>query len=58
MNVTELLLAILERPDAKKSYVEYENYLKSIGKLDEAAAFAHLVEKRFPNVSNPDTNQK
>lgn len=51
MNITELLLNILENPFSKKTYKDYEIYLKSIGKTDDAEAINYLISKRFNDES-------
>jgi Ca2+-binding EF-hand superfamily protein len=57
MKDTEFLLMILEKPNSKKPYVDFKNFLINCGKLKEAQAIEHLIQKKF-NVSDNSNNNK
>jgi hypothetical protein len=49
----KFITSLIELPYSKKSYLDLIEYLKSHGKDQEASAFSHLIELRFPkNVIN------
>lgn len=57
MKDTEFLLMILEKPNSKKPYIDFKNFLISYGKLKEAQAIDHLIQRKF-NVSDNSNSDK
>jgi hypothetical protein len=57
-SIVESLLLILEKPNVKKGYKEFKNYLQSVGKIYEANAFALLLEKKFDEFDHSDIDKK
>lgn len=47
MNVYEILVAILEKPNVPKFYRELRDHYQTKGMMHEASAIAHLIEKKF-----------
>ena len=47
-----IITSIIEKPYAKKPYLDLTEYLKSINREQELGAFLHLIELRFPNDNN------
>ena len=47
-----IITSIIEKPYAKKPYLDFIEYLKSVGRAEEALAFSQLIELRFPNDNN------
>ncbi len=55
----ESLLMILEKPNVKKGYKEFKNYLESNNNLEAAAAIEFLLETKFANEpDNSNTRQE
>lgn len=47
MEIYQILLAILDKPNVPKFYRELRNHYQTIGMQQEASAISHLIEKRF-----------
>lgn len=47
MELSDIFFNLLNKPDVPRFYRELRDYYASIHKFNEAAAFDHLVEKRF-----------
>jgi hypothetical protein len=62
MELHEIFLAILDKPDVPKFYRELRNHYQSINKLQEASAISYLLKKKFEkkdeSIDNPDASQK
>lgn len=57
MEIYQILLGILDKPNVPKFYRELRNYYQSQKMLQEAAAIDHLIEKRFEkNVTLDDSH--
>ena len=55
----KILTSIIEKPFAKKHYLDWINHLKATGKEQEAEAFSDLVDLRFPqNDNNPHNSSE
>ena len=48
---------ILENPNSKKAYIDFKNFLINYGKVKEAQAMQHLIQRKF-DVSNDPNNSK
>lgn len=63
MEIYQILLAILDKPDAPKFYRELRNHYQTNGMQHEASAISYLIEKKFDKkddntFNDPDDNQK
>ncbi len=47
MNIYQILIAILEKPNATKFYRELKNYYKNNELINEANAIDYLIENKF-----------
>jgi hypothetical protein len=47
MDIYQILLAILEKPNVPKFYRELRCYYQKIGMLQEADAIEYLIESKF-----------
>jgi hypothetical protein len=47
MNVYEIFVQIIDKPNAINFYNQFYEYLKSKGQLNEASAIQYLIEKKF-----------
>ena len=56
MDIYQIFLALLDKPDAPKFYRELRNYYKTIGLLNEASAIDHLIENKFKKNENSSDN--
>jgi len=56
MEIYQILLAILDKPDVPKFYRELRQHYQTIGMEHEASAISHLIEKKFEkkDVSTPN----
>ena len=54
----KILTSIIEKPFAKKPYLDLVIYLESIGKKQEAEAFSDLIDLRFPHDDNAHNSSK
>jgi len=45
--IIAIIVRIIEKPDARKPYEDFYNYLKSVGREDEANGILYLIGKRF-----------
>jgi len=54
----DALLLILESPWSKKGYNDLKIQYEILGMVREATALQHLIEKKYPNVSNDPTTNK
>lgn len=58
MNDTEFLISILEKPNIKKHYIDFKNYLIKRGKAKEADALEYLIQRKFNVISDTNNNKK
>jgi len=55
----KLITSIIDKPYAKKPYLDFVEYLQSTGREQEALAFLNLIELRFPpNDNNPSVDSQ
>ena len=47
MEIYQILLAILDKPDVPKFYRELRDYYQKIGKANEVSAVSYLIENKF-----------
>lgn len=47
MQIYQIILSILEKPNAPKPYRELKNFYEQKGLTNEALALSHLIEKKF-----------
>lgn len=52
MEIYQILLAILDKPNVPKFYRELRQYYQTIGMLHEASAVGHLIENKFEKNDN------
>ena len=52
MEIYQILLAILDKPNVPKFYRELRQHYQTIGMLHEASAISHLIEKKFDKNDN------
>ena len=55
MEIYKILLDILSKPEAPKFYRDLTKYYEKKGKIQEAEAIKHLLEKKF-NKNEPTDN--
>ena len=60
MLIIKYITSLIEKPYAKKHYLDLINYLNSINRDKEAEAFSSLFEVRFPQNgnNNPPSNSE
>lgn len=63
MEIYEILLAMLDKPDAPKFYRKLRDHYQNIGRPHEVSALNYLIEKKFEKkdatpVDNPDISQE
>lgn len=56
MDIYQIFLAILDKPDAPKFYRELRDYYKNNNLLNEASAIDHLIENKFKKNENSIDN--
>ena len=56
MEIYEILLAILDKPDVPKFYRELQTHYQINGKTQEASALSHLIETKFSKKYVPPLN--
>lgn len=56
MEIYEIILSILEKPDVPKFYRELKNVYQSNKMIHEAEAIDYLIEKRFKKNDNDSPN--
>lgn len=54
MELIQSLMLILEKPYAKKGYIDFKKSLELLGKTEEAQAIEYLINTKYANSSNPD----
>jgi len=47
MEIYQILLAILDKPNVPKFYRELRNHYQTAGMLHEVSAISHLIENKF-----------
>ena len=62
MEIYQIFLAILDKPDVPKFYRELRSHYQNNGMSQEASAIDHLIEKKFGkkdvSVNNSHNNQE
>ena len=56
MEIYEILLAILDKPDVPKFYRELQAHYQTNGQIQEASALSHLIENKFNKKDVPPLN--
>lgn len=58
MEIYEILLAILDKPDVPKFYRKLRDHYQNNGRLNEVSALNYLIEKKFEkkDVAHPNNS--
>jgi len=49
MEIYQILISLLERPDSPKYYRELRDYYQKLGLENETEAITYLIERKFNN---------